>query len=122
MQAFVRQILGNTMKLNITHANDVMVMHLVSENLDAGNVATLRKDALPHLENARKVVIDMSNLQFVDSAGLGSLLACLKAVRQYQGELKLCGLTRPVRALFELMRMQKVFQIYETRAEAVNSF
>ena len=110
------------MKLDTQHTADILLIRIVSDNLDASNVDELRKKALPLLGEARKVVLDLSNLQFVDSAGLGSLLACLKAIRQYQGELKLCSLTRPVRALFELMRMQKVFQIYDTPDEAVRSF
>lgn len=110
------------MKLDSKQHADILVICIVSDNLDAGNVADLRKKALPLLNDARKVVLDMSKLQFVDSAGLGSLLACLKAVRQYQGDLKLCSLTRPVKALFELMRMQKVFQVYDTLDDALRSF
>jgi anti-sigma B factor antagonist len=110
------------MKLDIEHTADVMVVRIASDSLDAGSVEEFRKQVLPLISEARKVILDMSLLNFVDSAGLGSILACLKAVRQSQGELKLCALTRPVRALFELMRMQKVFSIYATRDEALKSF
>jgi anti-sigma B factor antagonist len=110
------------MKLDIKHIDDILLIHVINDSLDASNVADLRRDVLPLLSGERKVLLDMSNLQFVDSAGLGSLLTCLKAVRQYQGEIKLCALTRPVQALFELMRMQKVFHVYATRELALQSF
>ena len=110
------------MKIDIEHDGGILVMRVASESLDAGSVEEFRKQALPLLNNDHRAVLDMSSLNFVDSAGLGSLLACLKAVRQQQGELKLCALSRPVQALFEMMRMQKVFSIYGTRDEALRSF
>jgi anti-sigma B factor antagonist len=110
------------MKIDTEHVGGILIMLVVSESLDAGNVEEFRKLALPLLSVDNRAVLDMSNLNFVDSAGLGSILACLKAVRQQQGELKLCALSRPVQALFEMMRMQKVFSVYGSRDEALRSF
>ena len=61
---------------------------------------------------ARKVVFDLRELRFVDSSGLGAILSCLRQLNGKGGELKLCGMTKPVRALFELVRMHKIFDIY----------
>jgi anti-sigma B factor antagonist len=72
-------------------------------------------------EHAR-VVLDMAGVQFVDSSGLGALIACLRQTNARRGDFRLCAMSRTVRALFELMRMHRVFNIHETRNEAVTSF
>jgi len=69
-----------------------------------------------------RLVIDMSSVQFVDSSGLGVILSCLRQVTERGGDLKVCGLSKGVRALFELVRMHKVVEIYNTREEALAAF
>jgi anti-sigma B factor antagonist len=64
----------------------------------------------------------MSELKFVDSSGLGAILSCLRQQNASGGELKLCGMLKPVRALFELVRMHRIFDMYNTREEAIMAF
>jgi anti-sigma B factor antagonist len=65
-------------------------------------------------------LIDMSGLTFVDSSGLGALLSCLRMMKGKNGQLLLVGMSRPVRALFELVRMHRIFSIYNSLAEALD--
>ncbi len=102
--------------------NDVLVIELREDNLDASNVREFRDAALALIDTRRRVVIDLAGVRFIDSSGLGALLGCLRQVNERKGTLTLCEMTRTVRALFELMRMHKVFVIHETRAEAVAAF
>jgi len=74
------------------------------------------------LSSETRVAMDFQRLQFVDSSGLGVLLSCLRDLHGRGGDLRLFGMTRPVRSLFELVRMHRVFEIYNTREEAVRSF
>jgi anti-sigma B factor antagonist len=76
----------------------------------------------PLLTSRAKVVIDMSHLQFVDSSGLGSLLSCLRQLSASNGELKLCGMAQTVRSLFELVRMDRIFDIRGTKGDAISAF
>jgi anti-sigma B factor antagonist len=101
---------------------DVLVLELREDNLDASNVREFRDAASALIQEHRCVVVDLAGVKFVDSSGLGALLSCLRQVGERKGMLKLCEMTRTVRALFELMRMHKVFVIHETRDEAVASF
>jgi len=73
------------------------------------------------LEPCSKVVFDLRELRFVDSSGLGAILSCLRQLNAKGGDLKLCEMTKPVRALFELVRMHKIFDIYVTRGEALRA-
>ena len=110
------------MKLIVEKAGEVTLVEIVSENLDASNERVFKQDMSPVLESDLRVALDLSQLQFVDSSGLGAILACLRRVNARGGDLKLYGMTRPVRALFELVRMHRVFEIYNSRDEVVESF
>ena len=68
---------------------------------------------------ASKVIFDLAELRFVDSSGLGAFLSSLRQLNATGGDLKLCGMTKPVRALFELVRMHKIFDICGTKDEAI---
>jgi anti-sigma B factor antagonist len=102
--------------------NDVLVIGLHEDNLDASNVREF-KDVIQSMMHERtKVVLDMSAVKFVDSSGLGALISCLRALNSRRGDFKLCAMSKTVRALFELMRMHRVFNIYDSREDAVRSF
>ena len=101
---------------------DVTVVVLPGEQLDAGNAKEFKRDVAPLLEPCRKVIFDLGELRFVDSSGLGAILSCLRQINAKGGDLKLCAMTKPVRALFELVRMHKIFEIHATRDEALHAF
>lgn len=103
-------------------SNDVLVIDLRVDNLDASNVREFKDSVQSLVGEYKHVVLDMSGVKFVDSSGLGALLSCLRMLNGRHGDLRLCGLTNNVRALFELMRMQRVFNIQPTRDDAVHSY
>lgn len=102
--------------------DNVAVITLIGEHLDATNSKEFRNQIGALLADHVNVVFDLSNVQFVDSSGCGVLLSCLRELNQRRGELKLCEICKPVRALFELVRMHKVFDIRGTRDEAIAAF
>jgi anti-sigma B factor antagonist len=109
------------MKLDIETIQDGKgaIVIVQSANLDAGNVKIF-KDALhPQLLAHEYVLLDMSRLGFIDSSGLGALLSGLRTMNSKEGQLKLFGMEKPVQALFELVRMHRIFSIYNTREEAL---
>ena len=110
------------MKEYLEELTGVVVLVLPGDNLDASNAKEFKQNMAPVLTQNRKMIFDMSKLNFVDSSGLGALLSCLRQLHAAGGDLKLFGLTRPVRALFELVRMHRIFDIYDTREEAFNAF
>ncbi|HEU4891115.1 MAG TPA: STAS domain-containing protein [Vicinamibacterales bacterium] len=109
------------MELTTETVDDVTIVVLPGEQLDAGNAKEFKRDIAAVLEPCRKVVFDLRELRFVDSSGLGAILSCLRQLNGKGGELKLCEMTKPVRALFELVRMHKIFDIYVTKAEALRA-
>ena len=64
----------------------------------------------------------MNGVEFIDSSLLGALVAGLKSSTLREGDLKIVGLQQPVRAMFELTRMHKIFDIYENLEDALDNF
>ena len=110
------------MEILVEKVGDVAVVEVPVEELDASNTGELKHDITPVLEANDKLVIDLSRLRFVDSSGLGALLSCLRQLSAKGGDLKLSGMQKQVRAVFELVRMHRIFDIYATRQEAVRAF
>lgn len=110
------------MELTIDIQNNIAIVTLECENLDAGSVKEFKAKLAPLLEEHTYMIFDLSRVKFVDSSGLGVMLSCLRKLNAKEGDLKLCGMTKQVRALFELVRMQRIFDIMNTREEAVKSF
>jgi anti-sigma B factor antagonist len=109
-------------EIAVEKTGDVAVVEIPVEELDASNAAELKRDIGPVLEANKKVVLDLSRLRFVDSSGLGAMLSCLRQLTGRGGDLRLAGMSKPVRALFELVRMHRIFDIYGTKEEAIRAF
>lgn len=91
--------------------------------LDVAGAPAL-KEAMSELtdDGSPKVVIDMEGVTFVDSTGLGSVIAALKQIRNKQGELRLAAPNQQVRVVLELTTLDRVFPYYATVEEALAGF
>ena len=74
------------------------------------------KNGLPRL------VIDMEGVSFVDSTGLGSVIAALKLVRSSKGDLRLAAPNQQVRVVLELTTLDRVFAYYPTVEDALTDY
>ena len=85
---------------------------------------TKTRDKIHSLVNddMRKVVIDMSGVKWINSAGLGSLIAGLTTLRNAGGDLRLANVVEKVESLFMITQLVKVFKSYESVDRAVASF
>ena len=110
------------MELMCECIGDVIVVVLAGAQLDASTAEEFKRDITPVLEAHTQVVFDLSQLGFVDSSGLGAFLSCLRHVHARGGDLKLCSLPQPIRALFELVRMHRIFHIFDTQEAAIRAF
>jgi anti-sigma B factor antagonist len=67
------------------------------------------------------IVVDLSNVSYVDSSGLAIFLDALQRVRSYGGKIALAGLRANVRVVFEIAKLDQVFQIFDDRESAVKA-
>lgn len=99
------------------------VVAIAPSQLDAGTSGESRETLLAAISSSRpRMVIDMSMLGFVDSAGLGVLVAALKTSRAAGGDVRLCGVTPTVRSILDMTRLSQKFGIYDSVEDALASF
>jgi anti-anti-sigma factor len=91
--------------------------------LDVAGAPTLKDAITEALKNGEpRVVLDLEGVSFVDSTGLGSVIAALKQIRSSQGDLRLAAPNQQVRVVLELTTLDRVFPYYSTVEEALTGF
>ncbi|KAF2992814.1 Anti-sigma-B factor antagonist [Methylocystis sp. MJC1] len=110
------------MQLETQIQNDRVAIIVKEERLDAHNSSELKERILRTLEEGgRRLVVDLADVKFIDSSGLGALLSGYKNANQRSGTFVLSGLQPRVRSMFELTRLNRVFEIYPRLQEAISS-
>lgn len=100
----------------------VVVMQ-VPEVLNVGEVHKFIQEMGPLLESNRpRIVMDLSQVHSMESAGIEMLLHCLEEVLKRDGDLKLAALSPEAEVILELMRVARVFETFRTCEDAVRSF
>jgi len=103
--------------------NDVVIIYVKEERLDAHNSTELKSSVQKLFEDGKKnVLIDLKEVRFIDSSGLGALVSGFKNAISHQGNLKLSSLQSQVKSMFELTRLHRVFEIFPSTVEAVENF
>jgi anti-sigma B factor antagonist len=110
------------MQLLGSQSNGIRVEQVESKVLDASTARAFKEAVKPLLTQDARLVLDLSRIEFIDSTGLGALVSCLRQAHASGGEIKLTGLTKSARALFELVRMHRVFEIFNSSDEAIASY
>jgi anti-sigma B factor antagonist len=105
--------------LYVSRENGITVVTPSIHRLDASVAPAFKQAVVALIEaNERRLVINVAGVGFLDSTGLGALVSILKALGG-NGAMAVCGASGEVLALFKLTRMEKVFTLFATRAEAV---
>jgi anti-sigma B factor antagonist len=91
--------------------------------LDASCASELKDKVLSMIdENKRNILIDLGGVDFIDSSGLGILVTCLRSVTKVGGLLKITSLQENPKNLFQTTRLDRVFEIFDDRNEAIKEF
>lgn len=99
---------------------NVKVIEL-SGRLDVTSAAQFRRQVNDVLGSKPKfLLVDLKEVSFMDSSGLGALVSALKTLRSIEGDLAICSLSEQVQMLFELTSMSKIFAIYNDRQDFDN--
>ncbi len=99
------------MTIETTQSGDSLAAKIIGDSLETENVAAFRAAIAPVLDRSTDITLDLSQVAFMDSTGLGAMLSCLRSVKSKGGRLKLCHLTPEVKQLFEMVLMDRVFEI-----------
>lgn len=74
------------------------------------------------LLDRRSILLDMGEVAFIDSSGLGMMVRALANTKQVRGELKLCNVPQPVKKVLDITSLSKMFELHETEEMALEAF
>ena len=109
--------------INERRSADVTILDLKGRLRVGGNAVALHRSIRSLiLEKKTQIVLNLAGVTFIDSCGLGELVASQVSVENKGGEIKLIGLTDSLRELLTVTRLLAVFDTHENEADAIQSF
>lgn len=110
------------MNIKTEHSEGVAVLFIREDRLDANNSEELKGELRRLFDGGVKdLIIDLKDIHFIDSSGLGALVSGYKSASLIHGTLRLSGLQSQVKSMFELTRLHRVFDIFPTVDDALQS-
>jgi anti-sigma B factor antagonist len=110
------------LKLRTTAQGGIVMVHC-SGRIVFGEEALLLRDTVKKaLGKNKDIVLDLGEVNYIDSGGLGTLVGLYTSAHQGGGTIKLANLTRRVSDLLQITKLLTVFEVYQTEAEALESF
>ena len=110
------------MSFTASTQSDVTIIEAEGQ-LIVGNRQELKQLVLDAIDKgAKKVLVDFAHTGYIDSSGLGVLVSLAKKIREGGGDLRLANLNDDLQTLFELTKLDTLFQISQTREHALESF
>jgi anti-sigma B factor antagonist len=110
------------MDIDVTQANGVAVV-APRGDLDMATVDEVRRTLAGLIGGGQsRVLMDLGGVGYIDSSGMGAMVAAMKLARAAGGDVRLCALQDDVRGIFELTRLAQAMSIHPTRQEALASW
>lgn len=112
-----------TMKSSSRQIDGVTVLDL-SGRITLGEGSVILRDTIRDLigRGQKKILLNLGDVSYIDSSGIGELVSAFTTVRNQGGELKLLNLTKKVHDLLQITKLYTVFDIKDDEATAVKSF
>ena len=109
------------MKFDEAKAGNILILTAKESRVAADTVQSFKQGLADYVaQGNHKIVLDLSEVSFIDSSALGALISVLKLVGS-GGELVLCSTQSTVATMLKLTRMNKIFRIFENRDEAISA-
>ena len=112
-------------RIVVSKVGDVTVVKFVDKKiLDEANIQALGQElfALVELDNRRSIVLNFTDVEFLSSAALGKLITLDRKVKAAKGRLKLSDIRPEILEVFQITKLNKVFDIRKDEAEAISAF
>jgi len=112
-----------SMKATIRQVDSVMVVDISGRITLGEGCAQLRELIRDQLTKGNKrVLLNLADVTYIDSSGIGELVSAYTAVSNQGGQLKLLNLTKKVHDLLQITKLYTVFDIHDDEAKAISSF
>lgn len=110
------------MAVKIESKSGLTICHIDGE-IDINSSPGIKKTFDKLIANKTpKIIVNFSKVTYVDSSGLATLVEILKNMRTYGGRLRLANLASKIKSLFEITKLEKLFEIMATEEEAISTF
>jgi anti-sigma B factor antagonist len=112
-----------SVKIDTRKVGDVTVVD-VSGRITLGEGSSALRDVLRDLsaQGNKKILLNLSEVSYIDSSGIGELVSGFTSVSNGGGTLKLLGLTKRVKDLLQITKLYTVFDVHDEEAHAIRSF
>ena len=112
-----------SVKLNSRQVGDVTVVD-VAGRITLGEGSSALRDALRDMinKNQKKILLNLGEVNYIDSSGIGELVSGFTTVTNSGGQLKLLNLNKRVKDLLQITKLYTVFDVHEDEAGAIRSF
>ncbi len=111
------------MEMKEEKKDNVLIIHMSGELMGGEATLAFQKRIDEAIREERvNVVVDMANVKWMNSAGLGILMACLTTLRGSDGDLRLVNVPERVRRPLEITKLDGVIQIFASMKDAIQSF
>jgi len=114
-----------TQRIEVSKTGDVSVVRFRDRKiLDEAVIQELGAElsALVEFDNRKAILLDFEGVEFLSSAALGKLITFDRKLKTAQGRLKMCGISPGILEVFQVTKLNKVFDIRPTAAEAIAAF
>jgi anti-sigma B factor antagonist len=112
-----------SLKMGTRQVNGITIVDLSGQITLGDASAALRTEILDQVNNGfKKILLNLAEVTYIDSAGLGELTGSFTSVRNRGGELKLLNLTTRVHDLMQITKLYTVFDVYDDEKKALGSF
>ena len=111
------------MKTNIRQVNGVAIVDM-SGRITLGEGGVILRDTIHDLlgKGEKYILLNLGEITYIDSSGIGELITAFTSVRRQGGELKLLNLTKKVHDLLQITKLYTVFDIRDDEATAIQAF
>jgi anti-sigma B factor antagonist len=112
-----------TMKSNSRRVDGVTIMDL-SGRITLGEGSVMLRDQIRELlgKGEKKILLNLGDVTYIDSSGIGELVSAFTTVRNQGGELKLLNLTKKVHDLLQITKLYTVFDVKDDETSAIKAF
>jgi len=112
-----------SVNLTSRQVGDVTVVDAVGRITLGEGSSMLREDLRQMIvKGQKKILLNLANVSYIDSSGIGELVSGFTTVTNQGGELKLLNLTKRVHDLLQITKLYTVFEVFDDEAAAVRSF
>jgi len=106
-----------------TRVTDGVTVILCSGRIVFGEEATALRDTMKRLlTSSRQIVLNLSEVSYIDSGGLGSLVGVYSSAKAGGADIKLTGLSERLRDVLQITKLVTVFEVYDTEQQAIAAF